>query len=475
MQVSLIYGPPGTGKTTRLMSILERELQDTPSQEIAYVSFTRQGAYEGAERARSLYNLSKKDVPYFRTLHSIAYRELAVTPDQVIDKNHYKVLSDKLGMRFLGYYTEDLRHNDDRYIFYDRLVRNNRQAGLYYLNDLDNVKLELVRNTYKRFRRDLGIYDFTDMIQQFIDNKTVLPVKVAIIDEAQDLTTLQWRMVWTAFSNAERVYIAGDDDQAVYEWSGADVNYFLNLHGEQTILDKSYRLPKLVWQYANKITGAMANRIPKVFSHVGETGRLKVISRLRELQIDNEKTWLFLARNNKDLNLVTDYIRSLGLPYIHKGKKSIKTELIKAIHTYEGMRRGETEKWGGHLHRLYKLVDYERVGFIKPWYDVFNLPDKELVYYRDIFANKTNPEDRNIRVDTIHGSKGSEADNVVLLTDISRNVSKNYSTNMDSELRVFYVGVTRARENLYLLEPKGDKSLPYLDFYLDTKVRNNGN
>lgn len=457
------------------MSILERELADTSAHEIAFVSFTRQGAYEGAERARSLYNLSKKDVPYFRTLHSIAYRELGITPDQVIDKNHYRVLSEKLDMNFLGYYTEDLRHNDDQYIFYDRLVRNNRHAGFYYVKDLDTVKLERVRDTYKRFRRDLGIYDFTDMIQRFVENKNTLPVTVAIIDEAQDLTTLQWRMVWTAFANAERVYIAGDDDQAVYEWSGADVNYFLGLHGEQTILDQSYRLPKLVWDYANRITGAMTNRIPKVFSHVGQTGVLKIISSLRELQIDNEKTWLFLARNNKDLKLVTDYLRALGLPYTHKGKKSVKTETIKAIHTYEGMRRGETEKWGGHLHRLYKLVDYENVGFTKPWYDVFNLPDKDLAYYRDIFAKRTNPEDRNIRVDTIHGSKGSEADNVVLLTDISHNVNKNYNSNMDSELRVFYVGVTRAREKLFLLEPKGDKSLPYLDFYLDTKVRKNGN
>jgi superfamily I DNA/RNA helicase len=52
---------------------------------------------------------------------------------------------------------------------------------------------------------------------------------------------------------------------------------------------------------------------------------------------------------------------------------------------------------------------------------------------------------------TIHGSKGGEADNVVLFTDLSTAAMQQ---NTDDLHRVFYVGVTRTKENLYLVEPQ---------------------
>ena len=49
-----------------------------------------------------------------------------------------------------------------------------------------------------------------------------------MVDEAQDLTPLQWDMVVKIAKGVDRVYIAGDDDQAIYEWNGADVKHFSN-------------------------------------------------------------------------------------------------------------------------------------------------------------------------------------------------------------------------------------------------------
>ena len=65
------------------------------------------------------------------------------------------------------------------------------------------------------------------------------------IDEAQDLSLLQWEMVRKIWSRAEKTYIAGDDDQAIFKWAGADVDHFIALKEEvddiQT-LDQSYRI-----------------------------------------------------------------------------------------------------------------------------------------------------------------------------------------------------------------------------------------
>ena len=90
------------------------------------------------------------------------------------------------------------------------------------------------------------------------------------------------------------------------------------------------------------------------------------------------------------------------------------------------------------------------------WYDVFTLlRPAEISYIRAMLrrGEKITKQPR-IRLSTIHAAKGGEATNVVLLTDITNRVYKNYQKNPDDENRVFYVGITRAKENLFLIEPK---------------------
>lgn len=52
------------------------------------------------------------------------------------------------------------------------------------------------------------------------------------------------------------------------------------------------------------------------------------------------------------------------------------------------------------------------------------------------------------------GAKGGECENVVLLTDLSLNTMKSYEQNPDDENRLFYVGATRTKEHLHIVEPK---------------------
>jgi len=93
------------------------------------------------------------------------------------------------------------------------------------------------------------------------------------------------------------------------------------------------------------------------------------------------------------------------------------------------------------------------------WYDVFTLlSPSEISYIRAMLrrGEKITKQPR-IRLSTIHAAKGGEATNVVLLTDITARVYKNYQENPDDENRVFYVAITRTKENLYLIEPKSPR------------------
>ena len=82
------------------------------------------------------------------------------------------------------------------------------------------------------------------------------------------------------------------------------------------------------------------------------------------------------------------------------------------------------------------------------------LPSADRAYITALLrrGEKFNAEPR-INLSTIHGSKGGEADNVVLFTEISPAASKAAELAPDDLHRVFYVGITRTKQNLYLVEP----------------------
>jgi hypothetical protein len=70
----------------------------------------------------------------------------------------------------------------------------------------------------------------------------------------------------------------------------------------------------------------------------------------------------------------------------------------------------------------------------------------------------------NVTLTTIHGSKGREADLVVLFPDMSRATYRQYRESQEgqeSETRVFYVGVTRALETLVIVRPRGRRHFSY--------------
>ena len=90
----------------------------------------------------------------------------------------------------------------------------------------------------------------------------------------------------------------------------------------------------------------------------------------------------------------------------------------------------------------------------KEWYEVLNVTDSQRIYItsarrRGEFILTRKPR---IRLSTIHKSKGGEADNVALILDCPKIIKEK--GNEDSEHRIFYVGATRARKTLHIVEPK---------------------
>ena len=86
---TIVLGPPGTGKTETLLNEVDKYLKTTDPNRIGYFSFTQKAAYEARDRAMDKFNLAEDDLPYFRTLHSLAFRRLGIKKENVMQRKHY--------------------------------------------------------------------------------------------------------------------------------------------------------------------------------------------------------------------------------------------------------------------------------------------------------------------------------------------------------------------------------------------------
>ena len=237
---TIILGPPGTGKTTTLLNLVDEFIQNgiRPKQ-IGYFSFTRKAATEAATRASEKFGLDMdNDLPFFRTLHSYAFNQLGMTKEKMMGHEDYKEFGQKCGIpiKTAKYSTEDGTFNsDNEYLTIINTARVKRMDLLEYYDSRQNI-LDIERNTLyllseelKKYKKEKGLKDFTDLLEEFIDKESHNKFEVLFIDEAQDLSLLQWDMVRKIWSRANKTYIAGDDDQAIFKWAGADAVSYTHL------------------------------------------------------------------------------------------------------------------------------------------------------------------------------------------------------------------------------------------------------
>tara|TARA_R110000851_G_scaffold253114_1_gene405564 strand:- start:6 stop:1502 length:1497 start_codon:yes stop_codon:yes gene_type:complete len=477
--VQIILGPPGTGKTTSLLKIVENSLaRGIQPERIAYLAFTRKAANEAQERAMEQFNFETSRFPYFRTLHSLAYKRLGLKRDDVMTDKHFVKIGKAMGIEFKGIYDEDLGIHSG-YGLGDKCARVESLArvGLRDLetqynysneNDLSFHAVKQYHDSLSKYKRDNKLFDFTDMLEKF---EEPLPIDICIIDEAQDLSSLQFRMAILASQNASEVYIAGDDDQAIFGWAGADVKKFLSLRGDKVILPQSFRVPRSVHRYANDIVSRIKNRYVKPWLPKLENGGVHYVSDDDNIDFSRSGTWLCMARSKYLLYRLKKVARQQGYGYIYNGRSSLDTDETRAIMAWETMRKKKQIslfdaenlakfflfKIKLRAKETYSLEDFglPPEAIERDWMSVLRgIPPDEREYLRSCMRNGERFHNKpRITISTIHQSKGGEADNVVVLTDMGKLSWDALGT--DEENRVWYVALTRTRENLFFIRPRG--------------------
>ena len=164
-------------------------------------------------------------------------------------------------------------------------------------------------------------------------------------------------MVRKIWKNADKTYIAGDDDQAIFKWAGADVDHFIALKGEVDdikTLDQSYRIPGgPIHELSKKIISKISNRYQKEYKPRQEEGVLKRYSDVTQVDM-SEGNWLVLSSANHFLDDVKELCELRGWYYQYKGRNSISLKLLLALNNWEQFRKGTLF---GHLE-LKNMYEY---------------------------------------------------------------------------------------------------------------------
>jgi len=454
-----VFGPPGTGKTTHLMSLILEDLKTTEPNKLAFVSYTKQGTYEGARRAQEKFKLKSADMPFFRTIHALCFKELGMRKYDMFQEKHYKIFSEKTGIPFLGYYTQDFNSPNDAYLHAISMERHNPELALKMSKDMNAKKYEYIKDNYAHIKKQLGIKDFDDLLVDYLVLCRPFDIDTAYIDEAQDLTPLQWKVVMHMFKNAKKIVIAGDDDQSVYEWAGADTKVFLSFSEESTVLNHSYRLPEKIRVLASTISDDIAIRKEKKFESNGEVGEVSRAKSLRDVDLKGGE--LILARTNFKLHELSKELEERGIYYTKKGFPCVNPTVLKGIKAYIAYLKEDADiKTVKQYGNLFSRIDKDT-----SWRDAIVQSKDLIVFYDKLFSSK-GLEKEAVKLETFHSCKGSENDHVIVSPDLSARVSGEFDEQRDAELRCLYVGLTRAKKKLTFLAPKWDRSYPSKYFRL---------
>jgi superfamily I DNA/RNA helicase len=437
-----IYGPPGTGKTTELIRITnEAACKGVDLKNIGYFAFTNIAADEALTKVMETTGKSKDDFIGFSTLHSLATRIGGNLGRKLCSKDDLYKFDTQIGAKEEWMKPGDLASIVVRPIhpildaisFQLATLKSNIELDSFAISkavpklaiffQVTETAIEADFSSYSKkyhelyteFKNDNNLADFNDVIvnavsKDFPEDK-IPSFELLIIDEAQDLSALQWKLVEKLQQKAKETIIAGDDDQAIMEGFGASPQNFNNFPTTEadTILSVSHRVPSAVKQFVDK------NLMPRI---------------AKQNKTRKFKEWTENPHANGSGTVTTHLINTR----IENGEQIQLRERMKTNNLIRLVAQSPQDDW------LIMAPTKATCDVISNGLEKLSIG--HFLHRQDILDTANS----NIKIQTVHTSKGMGAERVAFVQ-----LSRGDSWMIQQDLRLFYVAVTRAKKDLYLI------------------------
>ncbi len=467
MNITKYYGAPGTGKTYTLIERVKDELENGISiDDIGYLGFTRASATEALSRATEKFGIKGGKRLWFRTVHSACLyllRKRGINK-KVVTYYNKKMFCGNHGLKYTWEGEEGILgdHTPDGNLFFDiysyienTMISPEEWKDTQYSADFKK-DFPFFYDKWTEYKEQKNLIDFSDMIYFTLEEMANIPTKVLLVDEFQDLSPLQYQVIRQFMTGKERIYCGGDDDQAIYRFQGAVPEIFLNMKcNENHILPKSYRLPSKIWEVSKSLIEQNTRRQHKEIEPRVEGGIVQTLIR--------PPLWRIIKEIGNDTYVLfrTNYlVNQFGWEMARQGR------LYKFLDGKKEEKLGWSNKGKRELyHNLYSRSDYERElsqmkarKMISKGYAYF------VQSYIENYGKAIRLNEITTYIGTIHSAKGREANTVILFDDITGKVAGGMKTEqgLEDERRVFYVGMTRAKRKLVIVNNGfGHKALSF--------------
>jgi len=518
------YGPPGCGKTTWLNSLVQVAVRNHGTS-VLVASLTKAAAAELRGRESTL------PPDRIGTLHSHCYRALGgseMAQNHIADWNEShppEMLMTPQKGRARSVTGEDDSADDgdsfggdapgDLLLQSYELARQRMLPRGAWSNQLQGFAAK-----WEAWKSDIDAMDFTDLIERAYhecDTPAGAP-RAAIFDEVQDFSRLELALVNRWGPSFDSLALAGDPDQAIYTWRGADPEAFIDFAADhERVLSQSYRIPASVHRLSQRWVSRLSRRADQPFLPRDAAGSVRVrpwsyTSGVEYLLEDAErhcadgKSVMIVASCRYQLLPLIAEARHRGIPFANPYRlqdrqwnpltttrgTSASTRLLTYLRPDPAVWGADHRIWTGKeletwtkplsagvfgSRKAVAALD-EETPVMLDWLSEHVNPDRRGLlddlspdsYARAILPSQYDPfmfplavaehrgaaalhEKPRLWIGTIHSFKGGEADVVYVIPDLSPRGWESLQTDPDSVTRLFYVSITRCREELILLNP----------------------
>ena len=337
------------------------------------ITFTNKAAGELKERLRRMLGGEEGDEVFASTFHSACVRILRRWAEEIGYPRSFTIYDTDDAQRVMKNVYKEL-NVDDKFLpvkaainqmsrWKDQLVSPEQAVGT--ARDTKGSLTARIYAAYEKKLKEAGAFDFDDLIYQTVQLLAEHPdvreyyqnkYRYLLVDEYQDTSVAQFRLVSLLTGPERNICVVGDDDQSIYRFRGATIENILNFEklypGTKTIrLEQNYRSTSNILNAANCVIQHNTERKGKtLWTDNGEGDKVQVYTaeneqdeamHIADVIGQHLKAGGHLAdhailyRMNAQSAPIESYFTRAGIPHkIVGGQRFNDRKEVKDIHSY---------------------------------------------------------------------------------------------------------------------------------------------